>query len=92
MCCVQSLQSCLILCDLWTVARQVPLSMEFSKQNTGVGSHTLLQGIFLTRESNSYLRCLLHCRQVLLPTELPGKPSTITEEPTNTSGIVFIAA
>jgi len=66
--------------------------MGFSRQNTGMGCHALLQGIFLTQESNSYLQCLLHCRQVLLPTELPGKPSTVTEEPNNTSSIIFIVA
>ena len=52
-----SLQSCPALCDLWTVARQAPLSMGFSLQNTGVGCHALLQGIFLTQGSNL---CLLH--------------------------------
>ena len=31
-------------------------------RNTGVGSHSLLQGIFLTQGSNLDL---LHCRQVL---------------------------
>ena len=31
-------------------------------QNTGVGSLSLLQGIFLTQELN---RGLLHCRQIL---------------------------
>ena len=31
-------------------------------KNTGVGSHFLLQGIFLTQESNPGL---LHCRQIL---------------------------
>ena len=31
--CAKSLQSCLTLCDtLWTVARQAPLSMGFSRQ------------------------------------------------------------
>ena len=30
----------------WTVARQAPLSMEFSEQEHGVGSHSLRQGIF----------------------------------------------
>ena len=39
-------------------------------QNTGVGSLSLLQGIFLTQGSN---RRLLHCRQI--PAELPGKPN-----------------
>ena len=33
-------------------------------QNTGVGSLSLLQGIFLTQESN---RGLLHCRWILYP-------------------------
>ena len=31
-------------------------------KNTGVGSHSLLQGIFLTQGSNP---CLLHCREIL---------------------------
>ena len=38
--------------------------------NTGVGSLSLLQGIFPTQESNWGL---LHCRWILLPAELPGK-------------------
>ena len=33
----------------WTVALQAPLPMEFPRQNTGVGGHFLLQGIFLTQ-------------------------------------------
>ena len=38
----------------WTVARQVPLSMEFfSGKNTGVGSHFLLQRIFPTQVSHT---------------------------------------
>ena len=52
-----------------------PLSMGFSGKNTRVGCHHfLLQGIFLTQESNSGLLCLLHCRWILLPTEPLGKP------------------
>ena len=35
----------------WTVAHQA-LSMEFSSKNTGVDSHSLLQGIFPTQGSN----------------------------------------
>ena len=49
----------------WTVAHQAPRSMEFPDKNTGVGCHSLLQGIFLTQGSNPCLLCLLHCRQVL---------------------------
>ena len=56
-----------------TVAYQVPLSMEFSRQNTGVGCHSLLQGIFPTQGWNPRL---LHCRQILYhwtTTEDPSK-------------------
>ena len=40
---------------LWTIAHQAPLSMGFSSKNTGVGCHSLLQGIFLTQRSNKHL-------------------------------------
>ena len=48
--------SCLTLSDYlqgtpWTIALQVLLSMELSK-NTGVGSYSLIQGIFPTLGSN----------------------------------------
>ena len=36
----------------WTAAHQVPLSMGFPGKNTGVGSHSLLQGIFPMQGSN----------------------------------------
>ena len=39
----------------WTVAQQTPLSMEFSRQDTGVGCYSLLQGIFLTQGLNPHL-------------------------------------
>ena len=38
-------------------------------KNTGVRSLSLLQGSFLTQESN---QGLLHCRQILSPQEPPG--------------------
>ena len=55
---------------LQTVAHQAPLSMEFSKQrywsgkkkDTGVGSHSLFQGILLTQGLNLGR---LHCRSIL---------------------------
>ena len=56
---VYMLQSCLSLCNLWAVARQVPLSMDSPGKNTGVGCHALLQGIFPTQGSNLCLLCLL---------------------------------
>ena len=40
-------------------------------KNTGVGSLSLLQGIFLTRESN---QGLLHCRQILYQLSYQGSP------------------
>ena len=45
----------------WTVARQAPLSMEFSREEYWSG-HDLLQGIFLTQGSNPGLP---HCRYIL---------------------------
>ena len=44
--------------------------MKFSRQETGVSCHSLLQGIFPTQGSNPHL---LHCRQSL-PFEPPEKP------------------
>ena len=41
--------------------------------NTGVGSLSLFQGIFLTQESN---RCLLHCRWILYQLGYEGNPFT----------------
>ena len=47
----------------WAVANQVPQSMEFSlSQRAGVGSHSLLQEIFLTQGWNPSLP---HCVQIL---------------------------
>ena len=61
----------------WTVAHQVPLSREFSRQEyfqTGVGCRFLLQGIFPTQGLNPHLLCLLHWQEGSLPTAPPGKP------------------
>ena len=55
-------QLCLTFCNAWTLTHQAPLSMEFSSKNTGVNSHSFLQGILPTQGSNP---CLLHCRQIL---------------------------
>ena len=49
----------------WTVARQAPVSMEFSRKNTGVGCYFLLQGIFPTQELNTCLLHFLYSRQIL---------------------------
>ena len=55
----------------WTVAYQALLSVEFSRKNSGVDCHSLLQGIFLTQESNLHL---LHCRQILYCLSHQGSP------------------
>ena len=41
---VKSFQSCQILCDLWTVAHQAPLSMGFSRQEYWSGLPCLCPG------------------------------------------------
>ena len=55
-------QLCPTLATPQTLACQAP--WDSLGKNTGVGCHFLLQGIFLTQESNP---CLLHCRQTLYP-------------------------
>ena len=45
-----------------TVTRQAPPSMEFFRQETGVGGHFLLQGTFPTQGSNPRSLRLLHWR------------------------------
>ena len=54
---------------------QAPLSVGFSRQEYK-GSHSLLQGIFPTQRQNLGP---LHCRQIILPFESPGKPSNYTK-------------
>ena len=43
-------------------------------KNTGVGSHSFLQGIFLTQGSNP---SLLHCRQILYCLSHQGRPKRL---------------
>ena len=42
-------QLCQILCNPVDCSQQAPLSMGFPRQNTGIGFHFLLQGIFQTQ-------------------------------------------
>ena len=56
-------QLCPTLCDPMDYSPiRVPCPWDSPGKNTGVGSHSLLQGIFLTQGSNPGL---LHCRQTL---------------------------
>ena len=63
----------LLFATPWTVARQASLSMAFSRQEYGVGSHALLQGILLTQG--------LNLQPGSLPLGLPGKPYLYNTEP-----------
>ena len=58
---------------LWTVAPQTSLSMGFPRQDTGVGCHALLQGIFTTQGLNSSLSHLLHWWVSSLPVAATGR-------------------
>ena len=57
-----------------TVALQPPLSMGFSRQETWVSCHVLLQEIFPSQGSNPGLS---HCRQILYCLSHQGSPQTI---------------
>ena len=50
---------------------QTPWSLKFPSKHTGVGSHSLLQGISWTQGSNPGL---LHCRQILDCLNHQGSP------------------
>ena len=63
-------KSCLILATPWTVVCQAPLSLGFSRQESGAGCHFLLQGIFRTQGLNLGL---LHCRQILYQLNYKGR-------------------
>ena len=65
--CACELSTVQLFAALWTVARQAHLSMEFSRQDTGVGCHFLLQGIFLIQASKLCLLYLLHWQADSLP-------------------------
>ena len=49
-----------------------PYPWNFSRKNTWVGCHFLLQELFLTQGSTSCLLCLLHWKVDLLPLGPPG--------------------
>ena len=52
-------------------ADSLPSEPPGKPKNTGVGSLSLLQGIFPTQESNQHL---LHCRQILYQLSYQGSP------------------
>ena len=62
---------CLTHMTPWTVAHQDPCPWNSPGKNTGVGCHSLLQGIFPTQGSNLDL---LHCSQNLYRLSYEGSP------------------
>ena len=64
-------QSCPTLCDLTDCNPQLLSPWDSPGKNTGVGSHSLLHGIFLTQGLNLGL---LHCRQILYHLSHQGSP------------------
>ena len=77
MCVLSHFISVQLCVTLWTVAYKAPLSIGFSRQETGMGWHALLHGIFLTQGSNPCPWCLLHWQVGSLLLAPPGKPYTI---------------
>ena len=55
-------------------ADSLPAELPGKPKNTGVGSLSLLQRIFLTQELN---QGLLHCRQILYQLSYQGSPSIV---------------
>ena len=66
-------KSCPTLCK--PMDCQAPLSLGFSGKNTGLGSHSLFQGIFPTQRLNSCFWLLVHWQADSLNTEPHRKPS-----------------
>ena len=65
---------CPSLYDPMDCSLQNSLLMDYPGQNTGVGCHFLLQGIFPTQELNLRVLCLLHWQADSLPPAPRGKP------------------
>ena len=59
---------------LWTMACQLCCPWDSPGQNSGVGCHALLQGIFPTQGANQCLLGLLHWQADSSPLMPPGKP------------------
>ena len=59
---------------VWTVAREVPLSMGFSREEYCSVLPFPSPGAFPNPELNPCLLCFLHCRQILYPLRLWGIP------------------
>ena len=65
--------SCLTLTTLWSAAQKALCPWISPSKNTGVGSHSLLQGIFPTQGSDEPRSLALKADS--LPSKQPGKPT-----------------
>ena len=72
------LQSCLTLCDLWTVACQAPLSLGFSRQEYWNGLPCPPPGDLPNPKIECMLLCLLHWQMGSLSLLPPGKPQSVS--------------
>ena len=63
---------CVLVTQLCSVTLCDPVDCSPPGKNTGVGSHSLLQGIFPTQGLNPGF---LHCRQILYHLSHQGSPS-----------------
>ena len=74
----------------WTVAHQVPLTMEFFRQRIlELGCHFLLQSIFLIQGSNPHLLCVQHWQEDSSPLCHLESISMITTDKNFTSGFPY---
>ena len=72
--CVCMLSHVRLFAAQWTIVRQTPLSMEFSRKNIGAGCHFLLQEIFPTQGSNLPLCVSCIGRRLLYQLSHQGSP------------------
>ena len=71
MCVLNHYSHVLLFATPWTAAVQLLCTRDSPGKNTGVGCHSLLQGIFLTQGLNLDL---LHCSQILYSLSHQGSP------------------
>ena len=74
-----------------TIAHRLLCPWDSLGKNTGVGSHSLLQGIFFTQGSNPGL---LHCRQILYHLSHQGSPilSVLSSNPSKLASLFLSEA
>jgi len=90
--CVLSRFSRIWLCAiLWTVVRLL-CPWDSPGKNTGVGCHTLLQGIFPIQGSSLGLFHLLHWQVGFSPLVPPGKPMLVYRNINDFSGLTLYPA